>query len=261
MMARNKRINKLNKEYLDATKGGDGVLAKKIQDEQLKLMKGMWSSVITKMWVFVPILLLFFGFMYFLGAVNPYKSDDIYVNATLSPATYVGNHTMRICELFLKNKKSNVWTTHVKGKIDDKDVEKYPHFLVNTNDDSLFKRAENGNEKGDFSVRSEKNSYATGDTVKLFVKSEDINENTKGNVQCAFDNGTHFVYDLGFTIPLLNVRYITSDYWMFILLSIIFSFVVSKFFNDGKEKNGKSKKDKNIISKDVVDPKDTSLQN
>lgn len=252
MMTKNKKINKLNKEYLNATKRGDDVIAKKIQEEQMKLMKGMWSSVITKMWVFIPILLLFFGFMYFLGAVNPYALDDIHVNTTLSPAMYVGNNTMKICEHYITNNKSDVWTAHIKGKIADKDIEKFPHFLVNTNDTSLFERAENGNEKGDFTVRAENNSYSTGEKVSLLVSSKNINKDTKGNVECSFDNGTYFYYNLGFTIPILHIRYITSYYWMFILLSIIFGFAISKFFNDGKSgKKGKDVKGNNNEKNEV----------
>jgi len=240
MMQKNKKINKLNKEYLDATKRGDTVLAKKIQEEQMKLMKGMWSAVIGRMWVFVPILVLFFGFTYFLSYVNPYASDDIHVPVNITPDMFVGNNTLQLCNITLTNEwvrknnaslHSGVWTVLVNGKIDNDDILQYAHFLINTKDTLLFERATSGNVKGDFKVRSDKESYSSGDTVKLYAYSPSISNDSRGSVECIFDNGTFFYFDLGFTIPILNMRYITSDYWMFIILSIMFGLGISTLFN------------------------------
>ena len=232
MLKKNKLINKLNKEYLQATKRGDTVLAKKIQQEQMELMKGMWGSVINRLWVFIPILILFFLFTYTftLPQVNGYLRDDIHIPSTLTASAYLGNNTVELCNYTLHTKNQSVWTAHVKGKIGNEDVEAFPHFLVNTENKELFQRASSGNKKGDISITTDKQIYKNGETVIVLAKSDKISGNPNGKLECVFDNGTAFYFDLGFTIPIIHVRYITSDYWMFIILSIIFSFGISAVY-------------------------------
>jgi|YelNatPaOPRAMG01_1025707.scaffolds.fasta_scaffold02694_8 uncharacterized membrane protein (DUF106 family) len=218
-----KESKALNEEYKKAAARNDKKEMDRIMQKQLELLPRINRIMFMQLKPMIVILVFFAGFMYVVNHLNPLASDDIVVTLTDDgngcdevPRDGVFSGCYEI-----KDGNPGKWTytaTAFSGQ--NRVASNQTYFYYIREDEDKYAETGTGLSMG---ISTDKKIYMPGETVRLYVTAPP----DATSVNAVLDNGTWFYVDLPFRLPLFNVQRIYQPYWWFILMSFIFSIVLS----------------------------------
>jgi hypothetical protein len=253
MQAESKR---LNEEFKKAQKANDRKRMDRIMQEQMEFLPKMNGVMFKQFRPMFVILIVFAGFMWVVGELDPYTKDDIHMNLTddgLGCDRAAGDGVFSGC-LVLDNPNPGKWTLKARAIENNADVADNETFFVIDpgSDNDTYK--ENGKGEG-MELFTDKEAYYPGETVMISAIPANMTKGSSFIVQLAaprelhvervettISNGTYFRVDLPLAIPLLDIKSIYQPYWWFIFISLIanlsIGFVMGKVKKMGKGNEG-----------------------
>ncbi len=217
-----KEMNKLNKDYFAAMKSQNTRLMDEIKAKQDKVMPEFNGMMGGQMKVMLVIIVIFMGFMWMLGAIDPHIEDDIVLELVQDGEEWCGEVPL--------NGETGPWHVGVKAF------------------EGEGQRSENGTiffygvESSEFLP----SSTITGEQMHVFTDKESYSENEDAvvcvvppantdRVVATANNGTWFHVGLPFEIPILNTRTLNGVNIWFILIAIVGGIGMSRVMNKKKK--------------------------
>ena len=224
-----KELNAINKEYLQAMKAKNEKRTEELQKEQQKLMPEFNKMMMSQMKMMVFIIVIFLGFMWVVGQLDPNTVDDVEVEFTLVDGEWCG-------EIPLSGEYRGPWLFQVTAYSGGGEKGQNGTIAYYENEAGILPTVVN---KGDrFPVWSDKRVYSEGETALICALPPAGTDRVVGKT----NSGTWFMVELPFTLPIFNTSVINEAYWWFIAVSIVAGIVLSlamRQFDGGKD--GKKK--------------------
>ncbi len=221
-----KRLNELNKEYLDALKKKDNKRMDAIQLKQNEVMPEFNGMMMGQLKVMGVILIVFLAFMWALGAIDPNKEDDFEFQLYHGSPDWCGN-------LSFGNGTAGPWLVDVKAFSGPNTVAENGSVILYGVDNAEHKPyATTMGEKMD--VDSDKNVYSLGESAKICVSAP----TDADKVVATANSGTWFYVPLPFTIPVIEVKTLSGANIWFILVSILSGLLMGRLMDGFSNKKG-----------------------
>lgn len=195
-----------------------------ILQKKLELFPKMNKILLSQFKPMIFILGIFFVVSFILGQLDPNPLDDVKIPLTKDGygcTNYVQSDNFSAC-FKLPSSPIGHWQVTAVSLRNKEQVgsASAAFFLQNDSYDQWFEP-----KKGEIvEVSVDKKIYEENDIVFVTAKSPSATE-----MIAVFDSGTSFDVNLPFTIPLLNIKHLTSPTSWLILVSLLFNILVGMF--------------------------------
>lgn len=204
-----KRMNELNKEYLDALKKKDNKRMDSIQLKQNEVMPEFNGMMIGQLKVMGVVIIVFLSFMWALTTIDPNVEDDIQLQLYQNSPDWCGN-------LSFGNGPAGPWLVEVKALSGEN--------AVSQNGVVVLYGVESAEHKPyatvmgeQMKVGSDKNVYSLGENAQICAAAPA----NADKVIATANSGTWFYVPLPFTIPVIEVKTLSGANIWFILVSLL----------------------------------------
>lgn len=213
---------RLSKEFDDAKKSGNQKRIDEAMKNQMDFLPKMNGVMMGQMKMMFVILVLFAGFMWLVGHLDPSIQDDITLQMSDNGSgcdQTAGDGVYSACYK-LEGTNYGKWTARVKAFRDGAEAgSNETYFTYGPGGEDTFTEMGKGQP---MNVAADKTTYGTGDTA--VITASFMAAGTRADtMQAVLSNGTYFRVELPLAIPLLNVKTIYQPYWWFILISMVVS--------------------------------------
>ena len=203
-----KELNKLNKEYIEAMKKQNTKRMDEIQAKQNKIMPEFNGMMGGQLKVMLVIIVVFMGFMWFLGVLDPYVQDDIVVELSAQGDEWCG-------EIPLSGGEIGPWYVGVKAFEGDSQTAENGTIIYHGVEGSTFVPFGQVS-GGQMNVFADKASYGADDDAVVCA----VPPAYSTRVVATANSGTWFHIKLPFELPLVHRTLSGANIW-FILVAII----------------------------------------
>jgi len=232
---------RLSDEFEKAKKADDKKRMDRVMAEQMEHLPKLNGVMMKQMKPTLFILVMFMGFMWVVGQLDPYTKDDIKLELLDDGKgcdNVSGDGVFSAC---FKPEGSNYgkWTVLATAYEKGAQFATNETYFVLGGDRPVDTYVEPG--KGEeMALQTDKTTYSSGESVAIYATPAEM---TKGSsfiiqlsspresevdrVEAVISNGTYFRVELPVAIPLFNVKTIFQPYWWFILVSLIGNLAVS----------------------------------
>ncbi len=227
---------KLSEELKKAKERNDKKEMEKIMQKQMDFLPKMNKIMFGQFKPLIVILLIFFAFNHALGVINPFVQDDIQITLLDDGKgcdVAAGDGIFSGC-YEISGQNSGKWYYTAKAMKDGSELAlNQTYFYYNSEGADTYTDPPKGQA---MAVETDKDVYSVGDTVALYAQPPQEN----AEIVATLSNGTSFLVELPFTIPVLNVTRIYSPYWWFIFVAFIsglgISFILGRYKKMVKKK-------------------------
>lgn len=213
-----KEMNKLNKEFIDAMKKKNTKRMDEIQLQQNKIMPEFNGMMMGQMKVMLVIIAIFMGFMWMLGAIDPYLNDDVSLEFQKSGENWCG-------EIPLSGGAAGPWYIGVKAFEGDAQRAENGTIIYHGVDGSSF--VPYGPVTGEqMGVFADKESYSSDENAVVCASAPAYTD----RVVATANSGTWFHIKLPLELPLVNRTLSGANIW-FILVAMVGGLGISRIKN------------------------------
>ncbi|MFH0737327.1 MAG: EMC3/TMCO1 family protein [Candidatus Micrarchaeota archaeon] len=247
MQAESKR---LSAEFEKAKKANDKKRMDKAMQDQMDHLPKLNGVMMKQMKPTFVILIMFMGFMWVVGQLDPFVQDDVRLELRDDGAgcdKVSGDGVFSGC-IIPESANRGKWTVLATAYEGDAHFGANETYFILGGEDPLDTFVEAG--KGEeMAIRTDKTVYYGGESVAIYaapakmtkgssfiIQLAEPRESDVDRVEAVVSNGTYFRVELPIAIPLLDVKTIFQPYWWFILVSLIGNLAISFVMGKMKKK-------------------------
>ncbi len=210
------RSNELTKRMNEANKRKDKEEMDRILKEQTAMFPEMSKIMFEQLKMSFIVIAVFLIATNILGYLDPYKSDDMSVS--LVEGTGCDGEIDGVFEYCFTPENNGTWVVEAIAYNEGKEVGRsYSLFYYGNYSDPGYAEPAKGSNPPN--ITFSKKGYTFGEEVRIYIES-------KGDrIDLNLDKGTHFMYELPFEIPIINVKRIYQPTWFFILITLVLNIV------------------------------------